>query len=103
MSAPLGVRLGVAAIAACSATLALYAVIRAAERLLFPEADPAVVFYSEHAGFFWRAWTAAYAGGAFGFVAFLLARRDAPRAATLARGALVASIALIALQAALVP
>src|ERR1700752_4229680 len=40
----------------------VYAFMRAVQVLLQPDPDPAQVVWSIHAGYVWRAWTAAYAG-----------------------------------------
>ena len=66
-------RLAVAVVSACAAAIAGYAVLRVAQRLAFGEPDPALVIYSEHAAYFWRAWIAAYFG---------VARSTAQRAVT---------------------
>ena len=42
--------------------------------------DPALVIYSEHAAYFWRAWTAAYLGAMVGFAAWLVAGRHEAQA-----------------------
>jgi hypothetical protein len=70
---------------------------------LLTEPDPALVFYSEHSGFFWRAWTAAYGGGTCTFVAWLAAGRNAERVARFLARAVVAALAAAALQALVVP
>lgn len=97
------VRLGLAAIAACSTAAALYAVLRVVQALLLREPDPALVIWSEHAGFFWRAWTVAYLGGMAAFLTWLASARHAERVAWLLARALPASAALLAAQAILVP
>jgi hypothetical protein len=103
MTASRPVALGVAFTAAAVAAVLLYAVARAAQAALLPDADPAAVFYSEHSGYYWRAWTVTYAGGMLGFLAYIAARRDALRTArVLAAGVVVAAIAIL-LQGALVP
>ena len=51
------VRAGLAAVAACTTATGLYALVRVAQSLIFTEPDPALVIWSEHAGFFWRALT----------------------------------------------
>ncbi|MBX3228146.1 MAG: hypothetical protein KF837_12565 [Labilithrix sp.] len=98
-----GARLGVAVAAGAVGAAGVYALLRIGQAVLVRDADPALVIYSEHAGYFWRAWTAGYAGGAIAFVAWLCARRD-PRA--LARGLAVAvpvAAVLAAAQGLLVP
>ena len=79
----------------------VYAITRTLEALLLPEPNPATVIQSLHAGYFWRAWIAAYSGAFIALVAALLART-----APLARLALRALpwVALLAvLQAVLIP
>lgn len=101
------VRLGLALIAGCLTATALYGVLRVIQKLLFPEADPALVIWSEHAGFFWRAWTVSYVGGMIAFVVWLLASRsdaNAERAArALERFLLPFAVLAITLQGLLVP
>ena len=82
--------------------VAVYALTRVLQALLVPEPNPATLIQSLHAGYFWRAWTAAYAGGFVALAAALLAKRAAP----LARAALAAlpwTALLAVLQALLVP
>lgn len=97
------VRLALAAIAACVTSTALYAVLRVAQKLLFTEPDPALIVWSAHAGFFWRAWTSVYVGGMVGFVAWVAAGRDAARTARVLATALVVATLLIVAQGILVP
>ncbi len=92
-------RLGIALAAACTGAALLYSVLRIAQALLVPEPDPATVLWSEHSGFFWRAWIAAYAAGAIAFVAWLFP----DRALRLLARAVVPVAVAVALQAALLP
>lgn len=92
-------RLAVAVVSACAAAIAGYAVLRVAQRLAFGEPDPALVIYSEHAAYFWRAWIATYFGVAVGFAAWLAPARVVRH---LDR-AVVAAALLLAIQALLVP
>ena len=55
------------------------------------------------AGFFWRCWTCAYAGGLAAFVAYVAARRDVRRAARSVGGAVAVSAVLLALQVSFFP
>ena len=71
----------------CTAAVALYALLRVVQFTLFPEPNPALVFWSAHAGYFWRAWTVVYVGGFAGFATFVGALR---RPARVARGLVVA-------------
>jgi hypothetical protein len=97
------VRGGLALVAGCTAAMALYAIVRVAQSLIFVEPDPALVIWSEHAGFFWRTWTVGYMGGMAALLAWMLAGRDAPRVAALLVRALPIAAALLAVQAILVP
>jgi hypothetical protein len=78
-------------------------VLRIAAALHGAEADPALVIWSPHAGFFWRAWTASYIGGMAAILAYGAAGRDLGRTArTLAAFVPVAAV-LVAAQGLLVP
>lgn len=79
-----------------------YASVRGVEILFFPEANPAVVVWSERSGFLWRSAIALYIGGlgAFGGYALAsaapeLAARWLPRAVLLAAAAILAQGALL--------
>jgi hypothetical protein len=100
---PRAVRLGLAVVALCTTAAGLYAIVRVAQALLFPEPDPALVIWSEHAGFFWRTWTVLYLGGMAGFFAWIASARDAGRVARVLARALPVASALLAAQAILVP
>jgi hypothetical protein len=97
------VRGGLALVAGCTAAMALYAIVRVAQALIFDEPDPALVIWSEHAGFFWRTWTVGYMGGMAALLTWMLAGRDAPRVAALLVRALPIAAAALAAQAILVP
>ena len=92
-------RLAVAFITACTAAIAAYALLRLGQYAFVAEANPADVMYSEHAAYFWRAWTAAYIGALVGFAAW---RVPARVLAHLERAVVVAAT-LLALQSLLVP
>lgn len=92
-------RLGIALAAGCTAAALLYSTLRVVQAMVLPEPDPVTVLWSEHSGFFWRAWTSAYAAGAVAFVAWLVPDRALR---LLARAVVPVAIA-VALQAALVP
>jgi hypothetical protein len=100
---PSSVRLGLATIAACATATGLYGVLRVAQALLFKEADPALVIWSEHAGFFWRVLTVGYVGGMIGLVTWLLSARHAQRVARVLVKVVVIAAALLAAQGVLVP
>lgn len=95
--------LALAFIAACTSAVALYALLRVAQAMLFEEPDPALIIWSEHAGYYWRALTVSYAGGMIGFVVLILARRDLARTARAVSLSVVVAAIMIAAQGLLVP
>ncbi len=97
------VRAGLALVAGCTVAIALYAIVRVAQALIFSEPDPALVIWSEHAGFVWRSLTVAYVGGMAALLTWMLAGRDAPRVAAFLAGAVPVAAAALAAQAILVP
>ncbi|HEY1959619.1 MAG TPA: hypothetical protein VGH28_28615 [Polyangiaceae bacterium] len=84
------------------AAVIVYALTRVLQALLVPEPNPATLMQSIHAGYFWRAWTAAYAGGFVALTAALLAKRAAPLA-HVAVAALPWTALVAVLQALFVP
>jgi hypothetical protein len=100
------IRLAISFIAACATAIGLYAILRTFQALLKPDPDPALIIWSEHAGYFWRSWTVAYAGGMIGFVVWLISGHKKTSLDQLtkiiARVTLIALV-LIALQGVLVP
>ena len=96
-------RLGLAIVGGCAAAVVAYACIRAGQALFTNEPDPALVFYSEHAGYFWRALTAGYIGGSAAFVTWLLAGRDPERVAKALVRIVPIAAAIGAAQGLLVP
>jgi hypothetical protein len=96
---PTRVRLALAALTGLTTSLVLYPIARVVSMWIAPEPDPALVLWSEHAGFFWRSWMAAYAGGMAAFVGWILAGRDAGRLARALSRAVVVGAALLAAQA----
>jgi hypothetical protein len=100
---PLRVRLALAVQGACVMTVALYAILRLVQALLFKEPNPATVIWSAHAGYFWRAWTVAYAGTMTGFAAFAAAKRHEARVCRALLWALYGATALIVAQGLFVP
>lgn len=100
---PTALRLGLAVIAAALAATALYGLLRVGQKLLFPEADPATVIWSEHAGYFWRALTAGYVGGMVGVAAWVVAGRDPGPTVRMLAKALPFVVAVIVAQGLLVP
>jgi hypothetical protein len=84
-------------------SIAAYAVVRAIQFFVYPDPNPATLVWSAHAGYFWRAWTVAYAGGIGAFIAFPVVRariEPATRALAVAVGVATGAIAL---QTALLP
>jgi hypothetical protein len=97
------IRVALAVMGAFTAAVAFYALLRIAQFYLFPEPNPALVIWSAHAGYFWRAWTVAYVGGLVGFFTYMAATSNAPRVARLLSRAAFVAGALIAAQGLLVP
>jgi hypothetical protein len=79
-----------------------YAVVRAIQHFVFTEPNPATLVWSAHAGFFWRAWTVAYAGGMAAFVVLVTPQRSRAAARALPRGIAIAT-GLLALQTVFFP
>jgi hypothetical protein len=80
-----------------------YACVRALQFFLAPATNPALPVWSTHAGYLWRVWTVAYAGGIAAFIAFPLVRAHPAAAARALAPALGIAAALLALQTALFP
>jgi hypothetical protein len=97
------VRAALSIVAGCTVATGLYAVVRVVQSLVLTEPDPALVLWSEHAGFFWRALTVGYLGGMAAFLTWLASARSAARVAALLVRALPVAAALLAAQALLVP
>jgi len=100
---PLVVRLAITLVGACMTSAFLYALLRIVQALLMKEPDPALVIYSEHAGFFWRAWISVYAGGMIGFAAYIGASRDAARTLRWIARSFALVVAVVVAQGWLVP
>jgi hypothetical protein len=94
------VKIALAIASGCTAAALLYSLLRILQALVLPEPDPTTVLWSEHSGFFWRAWTCAYVGGA---IALLAHRFAGERAARLLARAIVPVALLVALQTLFVP
>lgn len=90
------------ALGAATAVLA-YAGVRALERALFPEPNPAMLIWADHSPFTWRAAMALYLGGAGAFGGYLLAARSPGSAARALLAATAAALAAIVVQGALLP
>ncbi len=84
-------------------SVAAYGIIRGIQFFLYPDPNPATLVWSAHAGFFWRCWTCAYAGGIAAFVAFVGARANPERAGRTLVGAVAAAGTVLALQTAFFP
>ena len=85
---------------ACTTAAFVYPVLRIVQALVLPEPDPATVMWTEHSGFFWRAWTCAYVAGA---VALVARRFAGDRVARILARAILPVTALVVLQTILVP
>jgi signal transduction histidine kinase len=103
MKAGDGVAAGVSFGWGCVVAVAAYAVVRAIQFFVYPDPNPATLVWSAHAGFFWRCWTCAYAGGIASFVAFLAARGRTDRAVRGLAPAIAAAAVLLALQTLFLP
>ena len=97
------IRASLAAIAACVTAVFLYAAVRGLQLVLFPDPNPATVIWSAHAGYFWRAWIVAYAGGMAAMVAWIFAGRDPARVARALVRALTFAALAIAIQGVFLP
>ncbi|UQA61997.1 hypothetical protein [Polyangium aurulentum] len=80
-----------------------YAALRVLEAALFPEADPAIVIWSDRSRFVWRALIATYLGGMGAFGGYALGGRSARAAASLLPPVVLVGATLLALQGALWP
>jgi len=97
------VRLALALQGACVATVALYAVLRLVQALLYKEPNPATVIWSAHAGYFWRVWTVAYAGAMTGFATFAAAKNQEAAVCRALLAGLWVAAGLIVVQGLFVP
>lgn len=96
-------RVAAGVIATCAVATSLYALLRVVQKLSGSEPDPALVLYSAHAGYYWRAWTASYGGVMAGVITYVIAGRSLETVLrVLSTAVLVAAIA-IAAQGILVP
>ncbi|AKV01175.1 hypothetical protein AKJ09_07838 [Labilithrix luteola] len=98
-----GLRLSLAVVAACLTATGLYGVLRVIQAILFREADPALVIWSPHAGYFWRILIVGYVGGMVGFGTWILAAREPARVARFLSNAVFVVTALLVAQALFVP
>ena len=95
--------LAIAAIWGCTFAVGSYGALRALQYVLFPEANPATIVWSAHAGYFWRMLIVTYCGGMAAIVAFLVARSDVDRAVKGLLPALTVSAAILTAQGLLLP
>lgn len=96
-------RIGLAAIAGCEAALTLYAALRVYQAAKGTEPNPALILWSAHAGYFWRAWISAYVGGMVALAIYVVsAKRIEQTTKWLATSLFVAVLAITA-QGILVP
>jgi hypothetical protein len=84
----------------CSVAALAYAVFRAAAFFATHEPDPALVIWSEHAGFYWRSVTAIFAGVLAGLAAALAPEE---RIAKILAPTMLLSAAVLAMQALFIP
>jgi hypothetical protein len=91
-----------AAICGFEPAAALYAIIGAIQALLFDEPNPATIMQGAHAGFFWRAWIAAYGGG-FAALTVALMSRSPHRVFHVATRTLPFAAALLVAQSLFLP
>jgi hypothetical protein len=96
-------RLGLGFVAACTSAAGLYGVLRIVQKHLFPDANPATVIWSAHAGYYWRCWTVAYAGAMIGFLAYGAAARSPAKVVRILVHGLTISVAIAAYQGLMVP
>jgi hypothetical protein len=80
-----------------------YAIVRAIQKVVYPDPNPAALVWSAHAGFFWRVWTVAYLGGVAAFVTFVVARGRTAASARALAPAIAIAAGLLALQSAFLP
>ncbi len=100
---PAVVRMGLAVMAGCVVAVGLYAVLRIVQGAVGREPDPALVIWSEHAGFFWRSWIVVYVGGMAAFLTWVASAKNAPAVVGVLATALPIAAVLLAAQAAFVP
>jgi hypothetical protein len=87
----------------CVVGVGAYAVVRGIQFFLYPDPNPATLVWSAHAGFFWRCWTCAYAGGLAAFVAFLFTQQRFDRSVAALAPAIAVAAVLLAVQVIIFP
>jgi hypothetical protein len=97
------IRIALSAMAACVTAVALYALLRGVQFVMFREPNPATVIWSAHAGYFWRALIVSYAGGMGGMLAWMVAGRAPERVARVLGSGVIVAAALILVQGLLLP
>jgi hypothetical protein len=97
------VTIGVSLCWGCVVATGAYAVVRGIQFFLYPDPNPATLVWSAHAGFFWRCWTCAYAGGLTSFIAFLFTRQQLDRSVAALAPAVAIAAVLLALQVTVFP
>ncbi|HZU81892.1 MAG TPA: hypothetical protein VE987_03200 [Polyangiaceae bacterium] len=84
-------------------SVGVYAAVRCVQFFVYPDPNPAAPAWSAHAGYFWRVWTVAYAGGMAAFVVRLVARGHVEAAARGLVAAVYAAAVLLGLQVVFFP
>jgi len=97
------IRVALGVMTACVVAVALYALVRGLQLMIFPEPNPATVIWSAHAGYFWRVWIVSYSGGMAGLVAWKAAGTDPARVARALVKVVVVAGVLIFAQGMLLP
>jgi hypothetical protein len=88
---------------ALSFSVVAYAALRAVERLVFPEPNPAMVIWTDRSAFVWRVALALYAGGLAWFGIYAWTARQAVPPVRLLGALTWAAVSALTVQAALAP
>ncbi|MGH7280706.1 MAG: hypothetical protein ACRELY_04220 [Polyangiaceae bacterium] len=80
-----------------------YGLVRGIQAWLFPEANPATIIWSAHAGYFWRIWIVLYGSGVVGFLAFYFASTQSEKLTKWLKNGVIVAAVTIAVQALLLP
>jgi|SRR5580658_5603288 hypothetical protein len=97
------VRLALAFQGACVSTIAIYGVLRVVQALFLDPPNPVVALPGAHAAYFWRLWTAEYAGAMLGFLVFAATKNHDTEVCRALVWALYVAGAVILTQGLLVP
>ncbi len=97
------VEASVAAILALASVTFLYAAVRVAQAILFPEPNPALIVWSTRIALFWRIGLVVYASLMLVPMALRWARRDLVGACRAAAWAIPVAAAALAFQSAVFP